>query len=400
MPDDDPKSGGGADAGQGAFGGDEKKKKEESGLQPKGTQSSSQNFGQKEKGVGEDATPEGDKSGGEKKGPKSSTKVTVWKKELVKEQQGFLGPHKGDPADEKDSNSIGVGYYKAGIKSELSFDLKKKEGELTVVNAEGQFSVVHGQAKGEWNVGDLIRGIVGAIPGSPGGGPMAARVGDSTAHGSPLSPGIGSTDVMIGNMPAWRAQIDFHACPIVKGLIPDVGGMVMFGSPTVMIDFMMACRMGDMVVEIPGGPNPIVVGCPTVMIGSAGSGSGGSGSGGDAKSGGGPTVSGEASGDIGVVKAEVKAGVLVDKNHAQVEAKAGAMAAVAQGELKGGLTIPLWGDHSISLGASVQGSVLSAGAEAHADAGWSKEKGWHAGAGAKAGVGWAGAGAGFSIGFK
>jgi hypothetical protein len=60
----------------------------------------------------------------------------------------------------------------------------------------------------------------------------------------------------------------------------------------------------------------------------------------------------------------------------------------------------LWGDHSISLGASVQGSVLSAGAEAHADAGWSKEKGWHAGAGAKAGVGWAGAGAGFSIGFK
>ncbi len=95
----------------------------------------------------------------------------------------------------------------------------------------------------------------------------AARLGDLTSHGSPLAPGIGSTDVLIGGMPAWRALIDFHACPIVKGLVPDVGGVVMVGSPTVMIDFMMACRVMDMVVEIPGGPNPIVMGCFTVLIG-------------------------------------------------------------------------------------------------------------------------------------
>src|SRR5262249_48419771 len=98
----------------------------------------------------------------------------------------------------------------------------------------------------------------------------AARVGDLTSHGSPLAPGIGSVNVLIGSMPAWRALMDFHLCPIVKGLIPDVGGMVMMGSPTVLINSMMACRVMDMVVEIPGGPNPIAMGATNVFIGDAG----------------------------------------------------------------------------------------------------------------------------------
>ena len=100
--------------------------------------------------------------------------------------------------------------------------------------------------------------------------PPAARITDLTTHGSPLVPGIGSLNVMIGDLPAWRILMDFHACPIVKGVVPDVGGMVMMGSPTVLINDMMACRVGDIVVEIPGGPNPIAMGCMTVMIGVAG----------------------------------------------------------------------------------------------------------------------------------
>jgi hypothetical protein len=64
--------------------------------------------------------------------------------------------------------------------------------------------------------------------------------------------------------------MDFHACPIVKGMVPDVGGMVMVGSPTVLINSMMACRVMDMVVEIPGGPNPIAMGATNVCIGDAG----------------------------------------------------------------------------------------------------------------------------------
>ena len=107
--------------------------------------------------------------------------------------------------------------------------------------------------------------------------PPAARVADPTTHGAPLAPGPGSTDVLIGYMPAWRAMIDQHACPAVSISGPDGVGNVMMGSPTVLIDFMMACRVGDIVVEKPGlamGPaNPIVMGCMTVQIGEVGMGS-------------------------------------------------------------------------------------------------------------------------------
>ena len=96
---------------------------------------------------------------------------------------------------------------------------------------------------------------------------LAARITDLTTHGSPLLPGPGASTVLIGGLPPWRTFVDFHACPIVKGLVPDVGGVVMVGSPTVQIEFQMACRVTDMVIEIPGGPNPIILGCPTVMIG-------------------------------------------------------------------------------------------------------------------------------------
>lgn len=101
--------------------------------------------------------------------------------------------------------------------------------------------------------------------------PPAARVADPTTHGAPLSPGPGSPDVLIGGMPAWRALIDQHACPLVSISGADGVGMVMMGSTTVLIDFMQACRLGDIVVEVPGlamGPmNPIIMGAPTVIIG-------------------------------------------------------------------------------------------------------------------------------------
>ena len=96
--------------------------------------------------------------------------------------------------------------------------------------------------------------------------PMAARVGDMTAHGTPLGPGPGSLNVLIGGMPAWRAATDFHACPLVSGVVPHAGGVVTIGSATVLINNLPAARQGDMIVEI-GPPNSIVVGCPTVIIG-------------------------------------------------------------------------------------------------------------------------------------
>lgn len=96
--------------------------------------------------------------------------------------------------------------------------------------------------------------------------PLAARVGDMTAHGTPLGPGPGSTNVLIGNMPAWRAGADMHACPLVTVLVPHVGGVVPVGSVTVFINNLPAARQGDQIVEA-GPPNSIAMGCPTVLIG-------------------------------------------------------------------------------------------------------------------------------------
>src|SRR5512142_1990238 len=96
--------------------------------------------------------------------------------------------------------------------------------------------------------------------------PLAARVGDSTSHGTPLGPGPGCLTVSIGGMPAWRAAADTHTCPLSDGPKPHVGGLVALGSTTVMIGGLPAVRMGDSVVEA-GAPNAIVMGAMTVLIG-------------------------------------------------------------------------------------------------------------------------------------
>ena len=104
--------------------------------------------------------------------------------------------------------------------------------------------------------------------------PPAARILDPTAHGALLGPGPGSPNVVIGGLPAWRASIDQHACPAVSASGPDGIGTVLLGSASVRINGQMACRMGDIVFERPGlalgPPDPIVFGCPTVMIGGPG----------------------------------------------------------------------------------------------------------------------------------
>lgn len=99
------------------------------------------------------------------------------------------------------------------------------------------------------------------MPGKP-----AARMGDTTSHGVPLSGSPGSPNVLIGKMPAWRAMMDFSTCPLTSGAAPHVGGTVMKGSTSVLINKMPAVRMGDKVVEA-GPPNTIAKGCTSVLIG-------------------------------------------------------------------------------------------------------------------------------------
>lgn len=94
----------------------------------------------------------------------------------------------------------------------------------------------------------------------------AARVGDTTSHGTPLSPGPGCPTVLVAGQPAWRAGSDTHACPLSDGPKPHVGGVVAAGSATVLIGGLPAARVGDQVVEA-GAPNAIAAGAATVLIG-------------------------------------------------------------------------------------------------------------------------------------
>ena len=119
-------------------------------------------------------------------------------------------------------------------------------------------------------------------------GKPAARLGDSTMHGSPLL-GAPCPTVLIGGKPAWRMG-DQHTCPIpnapppvctgtphgpgITAALPDGGtGICLIGGKP-------AARVGDLVTE-PGAliplppPNNIVVGEFTVLIGMGGGGGGG-----------------------------------------------------------------------------------------------------------------------------
>ena len=160
----------------------------------------------------------------------------------------------------------------------------------------------------------------------------AARMTDSVAHPLPplLTGGPGSSDVMIGFLPAWRgvpaaaaasiqsakaisdaaiqaaetaakaamgtpgapvaeaaeegakasaatsmgalvasagAMADKHACTVPLPVPPHGSGVVVDGSQTVLVNHLPACRMGDTIVEPVGPPNKIVKGCTTVTIG-------------------------------------------------------------------------------------------------------------------------------------
>jgi uncharacterized Zn-binding protein involved in type VI secretion len=53
---------------------------------------------------------------------------------------------------------------------------------------------------------------------------------------------------------------------LFNGLQPHVGGVVALGSVTVLIGGLPAARQGDQVMEA-GGPNPIIQGDFTVLIG-------------------------------------------------------------------------------------------------------------------------------------
>jgi uncharacterized Zn-binding protein involved in type VI secretion len=100
-------------------------------------------------------------------------------------------------------------------------------------------------------------------------GRPAARVGDQTTppH-TPLIPGPGSSTVLIGDRPAWRTNVDTSMCATPPP--PPHGAEICYlGSLSVMINDQMAVRQGDTVIG-GGGPNRIVLGLNSVLIGDIG----------------------------------------------------------------------------------------------------------------------------------
>ncbi len=72
---------------------------------------------------------------------------------------------------------------------------------------------------------------------------------------------------------------DIHVCATPLPVAPHGPGVVIDGSPTVMVNNLPAARMGDTILEALGPPNKIVKGQMNVMIGGASSSGGGGGGG-------------------------------------------------------------------------------------------------------------------------
>lgn len=65
---------------------------------------------------------------------------------------------------------------------------------------------------------------------------------------------------------------DIHTCTTLLPVPPHGPGVVIDGSPTVLINNLPACRMGDTILEAVGPPNKIIKGDFTVIIGDSGMG--------------------------------------------------------------------------------------------------------------------------------
>src|SRR3974390_1677999 len=68
-------------------------------------------------------------------------------------------------------------------------------------------------------------------------------------------------------MPPAARLTDMHTCPMVRGVVPHVGGPILPPcEPTVLIGMLPAARVSDMATCV-GPPDSIAMGSPTVLIG-------------------------------------------------------------------------------------------------------------------------------------
>jgi uncharacterized Zn-binding protein involved in type VI secretion len=305
------------------------------------------------------------------KPPEGETKAEVSLGPLFKLSTEFEGAavdsSAAKDADKKTFYKLAQG--KVGDVEILSANANLTEAKAKVVIAKmkAEGSVAHGEID---IVDQITKLFFGDDPYEPPAfpavvpAPMAARVGDLVAHGGLLLPGIGSPNVMIGGMPAWRAGLDTHLCTAPG--TPHGIGVAMPGAASVLINGFPAARASDCLVEAAGGADLILLGCPTVLIGESAP----------------PPAAGAAAdkppeepsmvldvvakGDFLAAEADVQAYAEADLSKGKVvaEAQAGAMAALFKGELPLKVKIPIPGtEFTLGVGVTLEGTLLSAGAE-------------------------------------
>jgi uncharacterized Zn-binding protein involved in type VI secretion len=100
-----------------------------------------------------------------------------------------------------------------------------------------------------------------AAAGTPGA--PAAYAAEQTAKAAALAS-------MSSAIASASGGADIHQCVTPVPVPPHGPGVVIDGSPTVLINNLPAARQGDTILEAIGPPNKITMGCPTVIIGVAG----------------------------------------------------------------------------------------------------------------------------------
>lgn len=280
---------------------------------------------------------------------------------LNHEGQGHLATTRDD---ENDRTFWDLGWAEHAIRvGRAELDPASGKAELNGLDVRARASALHGEA---------ARSVSPATTEFVAAAPFVARLGDPTVHGSVLGPGLGSPNVLVGGMPAFRAVVDTHLCPLATPA-PHGVGTVAVGAATVLVNGFPIARAGDVIAEAGGGPNPIAFGCLTVMAGPLAP----------------PTAvvtpSVEPPGDGLVTFSNPKA--RVDGLYAEAQAKAGVvgqegkanpgarvkgelLAALARAEIEGGVRVRIPGvDKVLQLGGRASIGAGCAGGEAEIEIG-------------------------------
>ncbi|MDX1979346.1 MAG: PAAR domain-containing protein [Bryobacteraceae bacterium] len=110
---------------------------------------------------------------------------------------------------------------------------------------------------------------------------QVAQAATAAAAGTPAAPAVKAAEeatkaaaaAAMGSMiTSMAGGADIHMCVTPLPIPPHGPGVVIDGSPTVLINNLPACRLGDTILEAVGPPNKIVKGMFTVIIGQMGRG--------------------------------------------------------------------------------------------------------------------------------